>query len=155
MCHPRSGTCVTCLCREGNTMAFTFLPFGMPMSQKASTPHRAWHKRCCNTLSGSVPINDNFGKHCLNNSSQRGKKKLLEEMLLLWLPAQTYMCSQAASPAGRQLGVIGMAPKLSPLFCKTLRAMYPPLVIGVHARASARCSHSMRLAHLATASAVR
>lgn len=28
-------------------------------------------------LSGSVPIDDNFGKHCLNNSSQE-KKKLLD-----------------------------------------------------------------------------
>lgn len=88
---------------------FPLFPFGTSTSQKISTPHRARHKRCCNTLSGSVPINDNFGKHCLNNSSQ--EKKLLDEMILLGLPAQTYMCSQAASPAGRQLEVIGMAPK--------------------------------------------
>lgn len=135
---------------------FPLFPFGTSTSQKISTPHRARHKRCCNTLSGSVPINDNFGKHCLNNSSQ--EEKLLDEMILLGLPAQTYMCSQAASPAGRQLEVIGMTPKSSgwsPLFCKALRAIYPLPVVGRSASASARCSNSMCLAHLATVLAMR
>lgn len=50
--------------------SFPPLPFGPSMSQELSTPHRAQHKCCCNMLSGSVTINDNFGKHCLNNSSQ-------------------------------------------------------------------------------------